>query len=406
MTTRLRDLPPEDAEAVRQRIYQLKDKGIPIKKIREVVNEETGFNISYENVRHILLNKPDKEEKLVEQEIPDAPPKPEREAVELRAALKRTQGALARAKAKSEDLVAAVYQASYDAAVSLGNPEPIPAPSYALSKGKPEVALLHATDWQYGKRTESYNRQVCEERIALLGDKVEELTTIQRAAHPVDSIHLMFGGDMLEGLNIFPGQAYEVDSELFTQLFGVAKLQEELIRRLLGIFKQVEVWAEEGNHGRIGRKGEWPRTDNTDMMAYEVTRQKLEGEERVIWHPRKSWYQLVEVGEYSALLIHGDEIKSFGGNTPAFGLLRKGTAWSSGVTEPFRDIYYGHYHTAMSLTLPNGGTMYGTGSTESDNVYAQEFVAAKGKPSQRLHFIDPRRGRVTAEYKVYLSEED
>jgi hypothetical protein len=141
-------------------------------------------------------------------------------------------------------------------------------------------------------------------------------------------------------------------------------------------------------------------------MAYEITRQRFLDEKRVIWHPRLSWHQIVTIGNYRALLIHGDEIKNFGGNTPAFGLLRKGTAWSSGVTDPFRDIYFGHYHAHMALTLPNGGTMYGTGSTESDNAYAAEFVAAKGKPSQRLHYIDPRRERVTCEYKVYLNDDE
>jgi hypothetical protein len=43
-----------------------------------------------------------------------------------------------------------------------------------------------------------------------------------------------------------------------------------------------------------------------------------------------------------------------------------------------------------------------TGSTESGSEYAREFVSAKGKASQRLHFVDPRAGRVTAEYVLWL----
>jgi len=281
------------------------------------------------------------------------------------------------------------------------------APKLAIVRtNKPEVALLHATDWQYGKLTETYSMEKCAERIEMLADKVGWITSVQRTDHTVPDIHIMFGGDMVEGLNIFPGQAWEVDGTLYEQMFGCARVMQNLIRRLLLQFQKVEVWAEEGNHGRLGRKGDWPRTDNTDMMVYEIVRQAFATEKRVVWHPRKTWYQLVEIQNYRAMLIHGDEIKSFGGNTPAFGLLRKGTAWSSGVTEPFRDIYFGHYHTSMSLTLPNGGTMFGTSSTESDNTYAAEFVAAKGQPSQRLHFIDYRKGRVTAEYRVYLDDEE
>ncbi len=313
---------------------------------------------------------------------------------------------MARAKAKSEDLVSTVYRASFDASLTLGPVPPVSTVQRAAGSGKEEVALLHTTDWQYGKKTDTYSMERCQDRIERLGDKVELLTNIQRAEHPVNVIHLMLGGDMLEGLNIFPGQAFEVEADLFDQLFGVANIMKTLVRRLESIFEVVEVWQEEGNHGRLGKKGDWPRTDNTDLMAYEIARQAFVEDSRVIWHPRLSWYQIVEIGNYRAMLIHGDEIKSFGGNTPAFGLLRKGTAWSSGVTEPFQDIYFGHFHTHMSLTLPNGGTMFGTGSTESDSAYASEFVAAKGKPSQRLHYINPRRGRPTAEYKVYLDDDE
>ena len=115
-----------------------------------------------------------------------------------------------------------------------------------------------------------------------------------------------------------------------------------------------------------------------------------------------AWYQIVKIGNYRALLVHGDEVKSFGGNTPAFGILRKVNAWAAGVIEDFQDCYMGHWHTPMSLTMSNGGRIFVTGSPESQNEYAREFVAATGIPSQRLHFVDPDKGRVAAEYVVWL----
>jgi len=329
---------------------------------------------------------------------------------ELRGALRRSQAATARAKAKTEDLVAAVYQAAKDAMLAQGPPRPVKPPKLVNGKGKPEVAFLHTTDWQNGKVTDSYNMAKCAERIERLWEKVALLTKIQRTEHPVNHCVVGLGGDMLEGLNIFPGQAYEVEAPLYEQLFNTSKLEEELLRALLAIFERVLVIGESGNHGRIGRKGDWPRTDNTDRMSYEITRQRFADEKRLIWQPdTKSFYQPITIGEYRAILVHGDEIKSFGGNTPAFGLLRKGTAWSSGVVDEITgagDIYFGHFHTPMMLTMPNGYKMYGTGSPESDNAYAAEFVAARGRPSQRLHYIDPRKGRVTCEYQVYLDDDE
>ncbi len=327
---------------------------------------------------------------------------------QLKAANRRLMSKVSKQKTDGEELVQAVYLAAKDAFVIIGAPEKTQYLSAAHgSSGNAEVALIHATDWQLGKRTESYNTQVAEQRIARLGDKIEEITGIQRSHHPVNSAVVMFGGDMLEGLNIFPGQSYEVDSHLYEQLFNVSRLEATLVKRLLALFDEVDVYAEPGNHGRIGRTGDWPKADNMDRISYGIAQLHLQNEDRLTWHPYHSFYQPVTIGNYKAMLIHGDEIKSFGGNTPAYGLLRKGTAWSSGVIdEGFQDIYFGHYHTHMTLTLPNGGQMYGTGSTESDNEYAAEFVAAKGHPSQRLHFIVPEKAHVSAEYRILLGDDD
>ncbi len=329
---------------------------------------------------------------------------------ELRGTLLRTQRSLAVAKAKSEDLVEAVYRASRDAMVVLG-PVPQPQPVFKLSKADrkhDETALIHTTDWQLGKLTESYDMDTCEARVKLMAFKIGMLTEIQRTAHPVSRCHIMAGGDMVENVDIFPGQAYEIEETLFAQMFRAVRILVNLIEDMLAVFEVVEFTGEPGNHGRFGRRGQFPAGDNADRMVYKIASQHFANNPRVIWHGDSGgWHQIVDVGKYRAMLIHGDEIKSFGGNTPAFGLLRKGTAWASGVVDGgFDDIYFGHFHTPMMLTLPNGKHMYGTGSTESDNAYAAEFVAARGKPSQRLHFIDPRKGRVTAEYQLYLDEEE
>ena len=324
------------------------------------------------------------------------------ELQELRDALVRQQRATRKAHAKSEAIVEAVYQAAKDAAVTLGRAPSVPKPKTDPRRKNPEVALIHATDWQLGKQTSDYDIDTCRKRIHRFAEKIGTMTEIQRADHPVKEAHVMFGGDMVEGLGIFPGQPYEVEAHLFEQLFATAGLMEDFVRRMLAIFERVTVTCEYGNHGRLGRKGDMPGADNIDRVAYKIAGDRLE-DERVTWHTDSNWYQIVTIGNYSALLVHGDEIKSFGGNTPAFGLIRKCNAWSTGVIpEPFDDVYVGHFHTPMTLTMANGHQIYVTGSPESENVYAKEFMAATGHPSQRLHYVDPEAGRVTASYLVWL----
>jgi hypothetical protein len=318
----------------------------------------------------------------------------------LRASNVRLQRQLAQAKAKTEALVDAVERAARDAAITVGRPK-IPTPPKDKRRRREEVALVHATDWQCGKRTGSFDSEVLANRIGLLASKVIKLTEMQRADHPVRRCVLMLGGDMVEGVAIFPGQPFEIDSSLYDQLFTAGRIVEQLVTDLLGSFEQVDVICEYGNHGRLGRKGDHPGQDNIDLLMYRMVAERLT-DSRLSWQFSTDWHQVFQVGNYRVLLAHGDEIKSFGGNTPAFGMLRKGTAWASGVVGDFADIYLGHFHTPMTLTMPNGNQIYVTGSPESDNPYAAEFVAARGHPSQRLHFVDPDAGRVTASYLVWL----
>jgi len=323
------------------------------------------------------------------------------EVAELRRVNVRLQRQLAKAKARDEALIEAVYQAARDAQVTLGGAAKIAAPVKDKRRKGEEHALIHATDWQLGKKTPSYSVEQCKTRIRQFAAKIVALTEVQRADHPVKHATIMFGGDMVEGITVFPGQAWEVDSTLFDQLFECANLEAWFVQEMLKNFETVNVVCEYGNHGRIGRRGDVPGSDNIDRMSYEIARQQV-SDDRATWQTSAAWYQMVEIGNYRAMLAHGDEIKSFGGNTPAFGILRKANAWRSGVTEPFHDLYLGHFHTPMTLTTASGGQVYVTGSPESENAYAAEFVAATGKPSQRLHFIDPERARVAASYLVWL----
>jgi hypothetical protein len=115
----------------------------------------------------------------------------------------------------------------------------------------------------------------------------------------------------------------------------------------------------------------------------------------------EEFFQHFTIGKYRALLVHGDEIRSFGG-TPIFAIIKKFTGWAAGITPEWDEAFMGHYHTPLSLTIPNGARVFVTGSPESGNVYAAEQLAAQGRPSQRLHFVDPEAGITTAEFVLWL----
>ena len=320
---------------------------------------------------------------------------------ELEGALVRAQRRAASKDRRIDDLVASVYAAARDAGLAQP-PRSLPKPPTKAGPGSPWAALIHTTDWQAGKRTSTYGIDVLEERLSLMMAKAHRLVADVRRARPIDEVHVLLGGDMVEGTTIFPGQSWEVEAGLYEQLFATVRLIRMVVESACAMAPTIHVWTEYGNHGRIGRKGEQPGRDNVDLMAYRIAADADAGSDRVCWHLSTSWHQIIGIGRYRALLVHGDEINSYGGNHPSYGIVRKVQQWQSGVVEPFRDAYLGHFHRPDTYTLASGGSIYLTGSTESGNEYAREFMAATGRPSQRMHFVDPEKGWVTSEHRLWL----
>lgn len=329
------------------------------------------------------------------------------EADELRAALERTQRQLAQAKYRGERLVAVTVEACRDAVLARPLTRVVK-PVKDTRRKSAEVALWHLTDWQMFKETPDYNEHVARERVNRFVDKAARITDIQRADHPVRECWILFGGDQLEGIFNYPTQPFEITASLFTQFVEVANLMVETVRRALTIYERVHVVSEWGNHGRLGSKRDAvPRGDNADRMAYELARQVLlaDGEPRLTWADCPEDIQRVEIGNYRALLIHGDEIGR-NGYASRTTIVNHVNRWRSGVYPwPFRDVYIGHWHTHYQESLADGaGAVYGTGSTESSNRYASVGLASSAVPSQRLHFIDPDAGRVSSIYQVWLDK--
>ena len=245
---------------------------------------------------------------------------------ELQATLDRVQRQLAASKAKTADLVQAVYQGARDASAISGEAKPVKPPKRKRLRDA-EVALLHLTDTHIGAVTSSYSTEVAERRIAETIEKTIRLTQIQRADHSVDECVVILGGDLIEQTGQFPHQAWAVDASTFEQLFDAARIIEASILRLLEEYQTVRVYLTPGNHGRVGRgKGrqslDYESDTNWDRIVGRIIGERLAAQPRLEWVFPESWYSIVEVGAYRALAHHGDTIRSFGGNIPAYGILK------------------------------------------------------------------------------------
>lgn len=328
------------------------------------------------------------------------------DSADLRKANRNLLRELEKAKASREELVDAVYRAALDAASGLSLAR-VAAPVKDRRKGRAEVAVAMLSDWQLGKKTPTYSSEACEARVRLYGDKVARLADLQRSHHPVRELRVWLLGDIVEGELIFPGQAHRIDASLYRQVaVDGPRILGEFLRAMLGNFDRVHVTAVIGNHGAIGgpsRREMHPET-NADTMVYRITEQVVT-DPRLTWDiadptGERGWYAIDHIGNYSALLFHGDQVRGGFAGFPWYGFGKKVLGWRQ-VLEPFTDAACGHWHQPVSFPL-NEVMVRVNGSTESDNTYALENLASAGRPSQWLYFVDPDKGRVTAEYRVWL----
>lgn len=258
-------------------------------------------------------------------------------------------------------------------------------------------------DYQLGKRTPTYDTQTAIERIELYTDHILQHTEdFHAAGYQMNTAHVYFLGDIVEGEQIFPAQAYTIDSSIYEQ---VAKTGPTIcgaqLRRLLEVFDRVHVVGVIGNHGRISKFSN-PET-NMDRMLYKILEHMFAYEPRITFnipdgHGESMFWAVDSIGEYSTLLVHGDQ---FPPPSSLHQYWKKILGWkTSGIPVAFDDVAIGHYHQNTKFTL--GDTVVRiSGSPESHNTFAQERIGVMGRPSQHLQMVNPQVG-VFWESDIYL----
>jgi len=358
-------------------------------------------------ILHEEIDTTEKNEEYADEEsVSFIEPDVEDSSVFLRSENRRLAKLAEKYKNVKSEAVVSVYQAAFDAFSTFELPK-IKAPTLKSNKQtSPEVAVAVFADWQMGKVTASYNTQVLEKRIELYTEKLLEITEIQRLHHNVDELHVWLLGDIVEGEEIFAGQSHLLDSGLYRQV-GVngPRILSKFLITALEKFKRVHVLGVIGNHGAVGgkmRKQHDPET-NMDRLLYKIVELMFDKEDRITFNipdgrGERNWYAIDNIGDYSSLLIHGDQLPS-----PAqyYGYYKKVMGWKDGaIPEHFNDVFMGHYHQQFKMTI-GSSILRVSGSPESSNTYAQEYFSSMSRPCQHLMFIHPEHG-VTSEYSVWL----
>ncbi len=327
----------------------------------------------------------------------------------LRSENKRLARAADKHKNAKGEAVSAIYAAAYDAFANTNLVIPQRKDVKRSGSGDAEVAVAVFADWQLGKLTPDYDSEVLAERIELYTEKMLKIVEVQRADHPVDTLHVWLLGDIVEGEEIFPGQSHLIDSGLYRQV-GVngPEILTKFFATALQHFDHINVMGVIGNHGSVGGRNRkmYDPESNMDRLLYKIVSLIFKNEPRITFNipdgrGERHWYIVDRIGSYASLLIHGDQMPSPNTVTAYY---RKVMGWKDGaIPEEFEDVFMGHYHQQAKMTIGTS-TLRISGSPESTNTYAQEFFNSMSRPSQHLMFVHPNHG-VTSEYSIWLDND-
>lgn len=337
----------------------------------------------------------------------------EREA--LTSTIEDLRAHIGRLERKAKDLRSnefMIKEAVTEALTDLPRSFKVPPPQRHAAKPGVEVAILHYSDIQLGKVTKSYNTAVADARVQLTMAKVVKITDMRRNNANISELHVYLGGDMVEGEDIFPHQAHLIDSPLFEQacINGPAIFAKAILTALTH-FNLVKVYCVYGNHGRNGsaHTRSHPKT-NWDRVFYHTLRATLLGTKehprsevrgRLEFHESDEFWLVDRVFDWGNLIVHGHQITGGFAGFPWYGTAKKAWGWIDAIEEPWDNLYFGHFHTPAFATL-GGRVFYANGTTESDNEFAKETLAACGTPAQRLQFMNATHGVISDDMLVLV----
>lgn len=332
----------------------------------------------------------------------------------LQAEIKRLKDRLAGVEVNRELVLRAVQEAYTEPPELIITPPPSPRPGVSAA----EIAVLHVSDTHFGKLTQDYDGAACRTRMQLLARKVMQITGVRRTHAAIDELRIYLGGDLLEGEQIFPTQAHQIDCSLFRQaLRDGPAVYAELVLSLTQYFRKVRVVCVAGNHGRNGGKHTTssPET-NWDNVLYDVVRHMVQlalarnapaRYDDVTWdmaidRPEGGWYALDRVYGWGNLIVHGHEIRGGFAGYPYYGVGKKAYGWIDVIPDGWDYMFHGHFHTA-ARTDYNRRVILANGSSESTNTHARQELSAMGYPQQRLCYFNETTGLISDDI-VYLAE--
>jgi hypothetical protein len=309
------------------------------------------------------------------------------------------------------------------------NVDKIKYPKATISK-TPEEACLMLSDCHLGLAClpeevgglGSYNGDIFKERLDNLMNSICKITDIHRSAYPVDTLNIFGLGDLVHGSNDAGQWGFlHTEQTIIDQVFILVNEMTKSLIMLNKKFKNINFYGVFGNHGRVGHKGMEKLYVNWDYVVYKMMEATLSNQKNIKFFISKAPHLEASVLDHKFLLIHGDNVKSWGG-LPFYGLARADARFRNmlssnknleGLEEelkdkkidkkelnkilsaaltyarPFDYLLLGHHHQSAEIESNGNGRILMNSSFIGGDDYTINKLMTSGTASQKFFGMHP-----------------
>lgn len=286
------------------------------------------------------------------------------------------------------DYLAFEVSAFYDENPEFRIPHPAQVTSREDGPKEEREVIIQLSDWQVGKWENGIGVGATMERVRDAERAAIAIIARTRAAgHPVNRIHVTFGGDMIEGCFIYRGQNVSgLDRtsnthRLVQQIRIVAHRMAEFVAVMAAVVPDVQVQVVGGNHGRVNGPNDFADPeDNFDVMAAWWADDLTKDLENVTWNISEDWWHGFESLGHYIVSLHGDQWRG-----PLERLEKLLPQWvTAGVFGARPDVVLTHHRHEGAMREMSGILVFQNGTIDGGSNWYLKNYGGSSTPQQNV----------------------
>lgn len=233
-----------------------------------------------------------------------------------------------------------------------------------------------------------YNKEECIARVRRYVDGLIKFKEQDEKSHGLNTLVMYFEGDLTEGMNVYPGQAFHVCLNALQQIFFAGDLFKQMLVELAHHFVNVDIYFVPGNHGTDSKSANHHWSWLPDYLVGYYLHRVLSDIKSIRMFISDSPRMMVQRGDFDFFLTHSGEVQSWNG-IPYYGLDRmiRRIPNMTGIIPDY--VLTAHNHMPGETM---GGQNIQNGCFPGGSNLSVNKMTLYSRPSQRIWYFHKEHG--------------